>query len=91
MEDQFRSAWETLTLEYQSLHGSLGSRLHKTEDGLWLAYAQWPTREAWEQAKISEASGCLAMDRLGAAVFERFEPILVHTVTDLLGEHHDVD
>lgn len=33
--------------------GSLGSRLHRAEDGTWLGYAQWPTEEAWRKSQAS--------------------------------------
>jgi quinol monooxygenase YgiN len=47
-EVQFRKAWEALTqLQYKN-RGLLGSRLHKSEQGTWIAFAQWPDKKSWE-------------------------------------------
>jgi heme-degrading monooxygenase HmoA len=50
MEEQFQKAWATRTREIMTTSGGLGSRLHKNEDGTFIAYAQWPSRKAWEEA-----------------------------------------
>lgn len=84
MEDQFQSAWHELTHEFKDQHGGLGSRLHKSSDGTWLAYAQWPSREAWSEAEIASAQGLLAMRQMQDAVAERLEPILLEPIADLL-------
>lgn len=48
-EDEFRAAWLEVTRAIHREHGSLGSRLHTTgTPGLFVAYAQWPDRAAWE-------------------------------------------
>ncbi len=49
-EKQFSSAWSELTSLIYQYEGSLGSRLHLDSNGLFLAYAQWPTRSTWENA-----------------------------------------
>lgn len=43
----FRDAWHTVTAEMVANHGSLGARLHLSETGTWIAYAQWPDHESW--------------------------------------------
>jgi len=83
-EEQFQIAWNELTHEYKEQHGGLGSRLHKASDGTWLAYAQWPSRDAWSQAEITSERGLLAMQRLQDAVVQRFEPVLLEPIADLL-------
>jgi hypothetical protein len=42
MESQFVDGWERVTRAIYGQCGSYGSRLHKCEDGTWLAYARWP-------------------------------------------------
>jgi|AGTN01.1.fsa_nt_gi Antibiotic biosynthesis monooxygenase. len=49
-EQQFQESWCKRTEEIKAAHGGLGSRLHQASDGRWIAYAQWPSREAWETA-----------------------------------------
>ena len=46
-ESAFEAAWRALTDLIYRHQGSLGSRLHRGEDGVYVAYAQWPSREAW--------------------------------------------
>lgn len=47
-EERFRQAWHDVTKAIVNDYGSLGARLHKDEDGLLIAYAQWPDRESWQ-------------------------------------------
>lgn len=46
-EENFRESWRRITEEIYLKHGSLGSRLHKAEDGTWVAYAQWSDKKSW--------------------------------------------
>lgn len=55
-EADFLCAWPKVTQGIYLLHGSLGSRLHKDEEGRWIAYAQWPDRATWEQAATNSMS-----------------------------------
>lgn len=43
--DQFIEGWSAVTCALREQRGALGSRLHRCEDGLWYAYAQWPDAE----------------------------------------------
>lgn len=47
-EDAFIAAWAKVTEGIYRYNGSRGSRLHRSADGHFVAYAQWPTRAAWE-------------------------------------------
>lgn len=49
--DQFRQHWLAVTKWYYQNAGSLGSRLHRTSTGEYIAYAQWQTRSQWEQQR----------------------------------------
>lgn len=49
-EDVFIKAWHDLTELIYKYEGSLGSRLHKDDNGIYIAYAQWPDRKTWENA-----------------------------------------
>ena len=51
-EQAFESAWAHVTKEIREKCGSLGSRLHTWVGGTYWAYAQWPSREALENAQI---------------------------------------
>ena len=80
-EDQFREAWSQVTQSIREKCGSLGSRLHSSEDGTWVAYAQWPSKKAWEADCALDEKGNAARTRMRDAVEERFPQMLL-TVTD---------
>lgn len=83
-ERDFLGAWELLTREYLASAGSLGSRLHRASDGMWVAYAQWPDRHSWERSTVSSDEGRAALNSLAAAVQEHFEPLLLESVADYI-------
>lgn len=80
-EEQFRAAWSEVTLAIRTHCGSLGSRLHKAEDGTWAGYAQWPTRELWEKDRPLGPSAEAARQQMSDAIAERL-PSLYMTVSD---------
>lgn len=46
---EFEKAWSDFTKAIYRVRGSLGSRLHKTEDpSFYVAYAQWPSQDVFE-------------------------------------------
>lgn len=47
-EKEFIKTWNELTQLIYNYEGSLGSRLHKQNDQLYIAYAQWPDKETWK-------------------------------------------
>ena len=53
-EKDFEKAWAEFTDAIYEVQGSLGSRLHETETpGLYIAYAQWPSRSVYDAADDS--------------------------------------
>lgn len=49
-EDALIESWTRLTELIYDYCGSLGSRLHLSENpNVYVAYAQWPSREFWEK------------------------------------------
>ncbi len=49
-EDDFLQAWADMTHLIRKHEGGWGSRLHHEKEGTYLAYAQWPDRETWENS-----------------------------------------
>jgi len=48
-EDDYQSAWHQIASYFVEKRGALGSCLHRTDDGKWIAYSRWPdkaTRDA---------------------------------------------
>ena len=50
LEAQFEEGWRAGTERIAAEFGGWGSRLHRTDDGAFIAYAQWPDKETWERA-----------------------------------------
>ena len=64
--------------------GGLGSRLHRSEDGSWIAYAQWPHKDAWEAAGKSSPTVSTARDLMNAAITSHEVLHRMEVVNDLL-------
>ena len=58
--DEFKSAWEAVTIAIKEQCGSGGSRLYKSESGTFWAHALWPSREAMQSASLEGAEELLA-------------------------------
>lgn len=83
MESQFVDGWERVTKAIYAACGSYGSRLHRCEDGTWLAYARWPDVATRERCNHMEQEGRHLMRD---AVAEDFEDIEATIFSDLLQE-----
>jgi len=80
-EEEFRHSWRTITEAIFRQHGALGSRLHKSDDGSWIAYAQWPSRDRWQNH--SETLGVeLARSKQSECLLETVKILHTLTVTD---------
>lgn len=83
-EARFVAAWEALTHRLRDERGALGSRLHRAEDGGFLAYAQWPDRAAWEASNAAGPVDAELVRDLDLLVAERLEPMPLELESDLL-------
>ena len=50
LEAQFEAGWAAGTAAIAREFGGWGSRLHKAEEGVYVAYAQWPDEDSWKKA-----------------------------------------
>ena len=50
-EEQFLETWAKTTQGIYVFKGSLGSRLHRDQNGAFIAYAQWPDELAFRNAQ----------------------------------------
>lgn len=83
MEKQFIDGWQRVTVAIHTGCDSYGSRLHKCQDGTWLAYARWPDAATRDRCEHQEVEGQRLMRE---AVEENYEDILGEVVLDLLRE-----
>jgi hypothetical protein len=85
LERQFIESWSEITDYYRKNYDSLGSRLHRGNDGLFYSYAQWKSREqrtnafAGEDADVSGAAA-----KMREAIEERFPEVVLERVADYL-------
>lgn len=83
-ENAFTEAWAQVTHAIRDQCGGLGSRLHKTDDGVWLAYAQWPSRAMWDAASLTDPALQAARRQMRDAIAETLPDIPLTPVADLL-------
>lgn len=85
-EAQFSEAWEFITRELREKCGSLGSRLHKGDDGLFYGYAQWPDRESRQNAEITGSEVTRARMLMKDATEHAFPDIELTPIADYLAQ-----
>jgi hypothetical protein len=57
-DKDFINSWAELTKLIYEFEGSYGSRLHKVNSKLFIGYAQWPSKEIYDQSgnKLPESA-----------------------------------
>jgi heme-degrading monooxygenase HmoA len=83
-EQKFREGWRRRTAEIYRKCGSLGSRLHRAEDGTWVAYAQWPDKRSWEAARRVPVADTEASDMMKESVEVSYPEMLLEVSDDLI-------
>ncbi|MEM9415795.1 MAG: antibiotic biosynthesis monooxygenase family protein [Planctomycetota bacterium] len=83
-EEAFIEAWAQVTHAIRDQCGGLGSRLHRGDDGVWLAYAQWPSRAMWDDASLTDPALQRARKQMREAIAETLPDIPLSPVADLL-------
>ena len=85
LEAQFVENWSARTAYLREKYDTLGSRLHRGNDGIWYSYAQWKSAEqrtqafALESKTISEVS-----QKVQEAIEETFPEIQLEIVSDFI-------
>ncbi len=62
----------------------MGSRLHRGPEGVWYAYAQWPSAEARTQAFARGSVDSEAERQMSEAIAERLPEIVLEPVANYL-------
>jgi Antibiotic biosynthesis monooxygenase len=83
-EGRFISAWERMTEMIRDHRGGRGSRLHRGDDGIIYAYAQWPDRTTFEADTELPAEAAPLLEVMSQATLERPPTIYLTTIADLL-------
>lgn len=84
-ETAFKEGWCRMTEAIRAQRGGLGSRLHRSDEGWWVAYAKWPSRQAWEASRRSATSPAPeAAELMAQGILERLPPLPLASEIDLL-------
>ena len=83
-EEQFKKAWSYVTDQLREKSGSLGSRLHLGDDGLWYGYAQWPSAEQRTKNRLTHPEIVEARLLMKDATLEELPDIILDPVSDFL-------
>ena len=83
-EAAFVQAWSRVSELLRSQRGSLGSRLHRGDDGLWYSYAQWPSAVARQEAFAAGDVDAEATAQMERAIAERYPETVLECVADFL-------
>jgi len=49
-ESAYLEAWKKVAKYFVEKRGAIGSCLHRTSDGMWLAYSRWPDKKTRDAA-----------------------------------------
>jgi heme-degrading monooxygenase HmoA len=83
-EEAFIEAWSRSSALLLEHRGSLGSRLHRADDGFWYSYAQWPSKQARALAFAGAPLDPQAFAQMRAAIAESFPELILESVADYM-------
>lgn len=82
--DDFISGWEAVTDHYIANHASLGSKLHKISETSFMAFAQWPSKEARDIAFNLNDAPQSAVDKMQDSIVKTHTPVETSIISDKL-------
>ena len=88
-EASFIEAWSRVTELLRNRAGSLGSRLHRGNDGIWYGYAQWPNDQTRQRA-FAQPVDPAALAQMRAGIAESLPEVLLEPVSDFLVLPHEL-
>ena len=85
LEQQFVENWSARSAYLREKYDSLGSRLHRGNDGVWYSYAQWKSVEQREQTFAAESNTVSdTSQKFQEAIEETFPEIQLDVISDYL-------
>ena len=82
-ERQFVRSWSERTVYLRERYDSLGSRLHRGNDGIFYAYAQWQSVEQRENA-FKQMPELAVREKYRESIAETFPEIVLDPLADYL-------
>ena len=96
-EELYKTCWNTIASYFIKERGAIGSCLHKTDDGFWLAYSRWPDKQTRDDSwPGDDAPSDVLPDAIRATIkvmqgfkeentdLEKFDEICMDVVEDKL-------
>lgn len=83
MEQQFADAWALVTTHHLEHSRSLGSRLHKGNDGIFYGYACWPDADT-RKAAFEKPNEMTEVRLMREAIEESFPEVELNVLEDLI-------
>ena len=80
-DEDFVAAWKRHVEVLSAESDLIGSRLHKADDGTFVAYSYWPSRKAWEKAQ-AEPPKSAARALMAAAIDARLDDIHLDLIAE---------
>lgn len=95
-ETEYQQLWQQIAAYFKQHCGALGSCLHKTEEGIWLAYSRWPDKKTRDAAWPGENNPSAVLPaEIREAIIKikdcgdperKLPEICMEVVSDLLGK-----
>jgi hypothetical protein len=85
-EEQFQAGWRRCSTALQSTFGSYGSRLHRSDDGLWVAYGRWPDAAARDPYREHLDFDRPSFELMQGSIRRELPEMRLQIVEDLLDE-----
>jgi hypothetical protein len=83
-EKQFEDNWAVVTNAILLQCGSYGSRLHISEDGEYVGYAQWPDVKTRDACDLKDTRSKEASKAMVEAIDKSYPPQILEVKTDFL-------
>ncbi len=84
-EQEFIDSWESLTKLILQHEGSLGSRLHKQKEHHYIAYAQWPSKEIFDNAGANLPDTAISIRKIMGSACQEIKTLhKLEVIADLL-------
>jgi len=71
-ESQYQQSWKQVAEYFIENCSAIGSALHKTDEGMWLAYSRWPDKATRDASWPS-----------GDLITEKFPPEIIRAIVTL--------
>jgi len=71
-EAEYIECWKIISSYFVAERGAIGSTLHKTEEGMWVAYSRWPDRKTRDSSwpKDGEDANSELPEKIRDAIIE---------------------